>query len=402
MPRSTTRARARDGGAGSSRRARRLRAPPNDLTGEIMWLPSTGELSCLIKDIDEGCYDHPVLVISACPDVKKEVEVLIVTSFHSTSLFQKHRRNPALRKLYLPIHPAPTHPDIKGLLLHLEGNKEMARKSYVNVGQRWRVPFDVLKSYPRRRQAGKYRLTKDSLTIVIGMATESIVSDNGVLEGSSFVGEVGETTSQQSNHSLNVDVSISYQTSTGTPSVNTPAPVSTRLQPPPPRRSNRLSDRVITATSTLPWPRTSSSLASPHTPSLQSDQSFLPSSLHTRIPATYPVQTRPERTPRRPVNGYYYPSPSSPGSPHRGSTWSTFLLLGGCSLVCIGSLFLLFYATQFAWAYSREFIRHVVDFVVSGWVHVKEFLGQVKHNIVKLGIQAWKWFMGMIKSSDGL
>jgi len=93
MPNRTTRART----AGTTRRTRRRQVPAvntistarrnrkptqDDIAGQIMWLPSPAEVICDTPLVlDEGCFNHPVLILSSCPDKNKHVRILIVGFF---------------------------------------------------------------------------------------------------------------------------------------------------------------------------------------------------------------------------------------------------------------------------------------------------------------------------------
>ncbi|KAK3989049.1 hypothetical protein QBC44DRAFT_396965 [Cladorrhinum sp. PSN332] len=466
MPRAGNRARARAGGTGSSRQARRRQGPTRpaggsqeDLTGQIMWLPSPADmdLTCHATPLglDEGCYNHPVLVLSSCPS-KKEVEILIVTSFHSTSLSKKHRRNAALRKLYLPIHPAPTHPDLKGTLLHLEGNKELLRKSYVNLRKRWNVPLHVLKGYPHGCQVGRktYKLTKDSMTIISGFIAKSSAEDVGrdvkddedgedVVASSSCIGAVG-----RAQPSRNVESAMACRTPVWTTSAILPPPppphcggsltAHSHVKPPTPAHVPApVSASLFQETSSarpfiptaVPVSRTASSpypliaaankppewtstygSAAPHTPlgqqhSLQGPHRQFVQSL----PGAYPSGLPAPRT-RRQVNGYYYhPSPQSshattgsPEGPRRGSTLLDFLIFASLFVMFAGCLILLFYTVELAWTYLRGLISHVVHFVVSSWSHFGHLLARAKEKVVEFGLKVLEWFMHVGKGAGGL
>ncbi|KAH7118580.1 hypothetical protein B0J13DRAFT_532658 [Dactylonectria estremocensis] len=113
------------------------------LAGKVMWLPKRGELQCDLG-IEDGCYNHPVVVLSPFPESEKVV-VLLITSLNGRALKDCHWKQD-VRAAHLPVHPCDPHPD-SGKLLHLESNLELRKKSYVKTTRKIRVPLDCLQSY---------------------------------------------------------------------------------------------------------------------------------------------------------------------------------------------------------------------------------------------------------------
>lgn len=133
--------------------------------GSILWLPSRSDIateySSAIKDFDEGCFNHPVLVL-ATNSAKTEVVVLMVTSFAGTDLKDRHPTNLKTRALYIPIDPSNPHPD-NGSLLHLKGAARLRKKSYINIQPRGPFKAALLRSL----QQPPCMLKKDSLKALI-------------------------------------------------------------------------------------------------------------------------------------------------------------------------------------------------------------------------------------------
>ncbi|KAK8067286.1 hypothetical protein PG997_014033 [Apiospora hydei] len=80
------------------------------LPGLILWLPKQDPSQETIPGMDEGAYNHPVVVLSAFARDGKVI-MLPLTSFDETDLLERHRKSPHKRKSYLPIDPANAHPD---------------------------------------------------------------------------------------------------------------------------------------------------------------------------------------------------------------------------------------------------------------------------------------------------
>ncbi|KAI9767680.1 MAG: hypothetical protein M1840_005552 [Geoglossum simile] len=130
--------------------------------GRILWLmPKEGSGAAGVGD---GCYDHPVVVLWT-DELMKEAIVLIITSFDSHDLEDRHPTNPRVRALYLPIRPSPPHPDL-GHLLVLHGDKALSKKSYVGTDQQHRVRWGMLKPY-KKGDERDFKLSKKSLDVLM-------------------------------------------------------------------------------------------------------------------------------------------------------------------------------------------------------------------------------------------
>jgi hypothetical protein len=132
--------------------------------GAILRLPSKDQIPGDLQsrtEIDDGCFDHPALIIWIDQGSTKAA-ILIITSFKGRDLLEKHGNNKAARLDHLPIHPNNPHPD-NGELLYLEGNAALPKKSYVKTGKQHIVDLSVLQS----DRSIKGKLRKESLTILI-------------------------------------------------------------------------------------------------------------------------------------------------------------------------------------------------------------------------------------------
>ncbi|KAK8092761.1 hypothetical protein PG999_014348 [Apiospora kogelbergensis] len=118
------------------------------LPGLILWLPKKDPSHELIPGIDEGAYNHPVVVLSAFAQGGKVI-VLPLTSFNETDLLERYRESPRKRKSYLPIDPANAHPD-NGKLLRLKNPSLLLwKKSYINTKTKHMLSLEILRPYKR-------------------------------------------------------------------------------------------------------------------------------------------------------------------------------------------------------------------------------------------------------------
>ncbi|AEO63740.1 uncharacterized protein THITE_2126199 [Thermothielavioides terrestris NRRL 8126] len=129
-----------------------------------MWLPPRDGLETH-AELPEGCYDHPVVILSPQASPPDDyVVVLIVTSFDETDIRDRfpRDRDAALRRAYLPIHPA-SNPDVE-TVLHLADGAELSKKSYVNTRKKHTVPLRIIRPYVGHGPAAaeQYILTRES------------------------------------------------------------------------------------------------------------------------------------------------------------------------------------------------------------------------------------------------
>ncbi|KAI0854682.1 hypothetical protein F4860DRAFT_508042 [Xylaria cubensis] len=125
----------------------RTRTP---LAGCIKWLPPKDELAVSDTILDDGCYNHPVLLLTShLPNGK--ADVFIITSFGGVDLETRFPTQLEVRRHHLPIAPSPAHPD-NGILLVLRDKSYKLRKnSYVNTRDKRVVRVDLLRPYNRRQ-----------------------------------------------------------------------------------------------------------------------------------------------------------------------------------------------------------------------------------------------------------
>ncbi|KAI0814549.1 hypothetical protein GGR55DRAFT_632259 [Xylaria sp. FL0064] len=119
------------------------------LAGCIKWLPKKDQLVPNDLAIDEGCCQHPVVILSSRARDGR-VEILIITSFGGLDLETKFPTQLAARNDHLPIAPSKAHPD-NGILLVLEDRScELRKKSYVKTRDRHSILLASLKPYNRQ------------------------------------------------------------------------------------------------------------------------------------------------------------------------------------------------------------------------------------------------------------
>ncbi|KAI0428689.1 hypothetical protein F5Y09DRAFT_312293 [Xylaria sp. FL1042] len=119
------------------------------LAGCIKWLPKKDQLVPKDPAIDEGCCQHPVVILSSKVH-NGRVEILIVTSFGGLDLETKYPTQIAARHDHLPIAPSKSHPD-NGILLVLEdSSRELRKKSYVKTRDKHSILLASLKPYNRQ------------------------------------------------------------------------------------------------------------------------------------------------------------------------------------------------------------------------------------------------------------
>ncbi len=168
---------------------------PDTLAGLILSLPPRKGLPAHPK-LHEGCYEHPVVVLSQTASSRNDVVVLLVrhpipvlsqkrrrslsnwlanstvqvTSFNKTNIhdrFPGARGRDRRRRLgYLPIYPA-THPDTT-LQLRLDRCPPLRLKSYVNIRNKHTVPLTILRAY--NSSGIRFALASASYRELVGQA----------------------------------------------------------------------------------------------------------------------------------------------------------------------------------------------------------------------------------------
>ena len=173
----------------SRARRRDSAAPPNPTpapshyAGQIMWLPPREDITANVN-LDLGCYNHPVVILSPKP-VDQRIVILIVsrliqnrqtpahikqaTSFNDTDLSVRHPHNQEQRSWYLPIHPSKRHPDLN-VLLKLQGGLTLRKNSYICTRQQHTIPLAALRTYERERPNVRFVLKSGSYQTLIERA----------------------------------------------------------------------------------------------------------------------------------------------------------------------------------------------------------------------------------------
>ncbi|KAI0478121.1 hypothetical protein F4859DRAFT_478677 [Xylaria cf. heliscus] len=118
------------------------------LAGCIKWLPRKRDLIPDDPNIDEGCCNHPVVILSTRPR-NGRVQILIITSFGGDDLETKYPTQRLARLDHLPIAPSKVHPDNGVLLVLRDRSDEMRKKSYVKLRNRKDILLRSLEPYNR-------------------------------------------------------------------------------------------------------------------------------------------------------------------------------------------------------------------------------------------------------------
>ncbi|KAI0435714.1 hypothetical protein F4803DRAFT_544586 [Xylaria telfairii] len=134
------------------------------LAGCIKWLPDKKKLKSTESNIDEGCFNHPVVILSTRPQ-NGWVKVLIITSFGDRDLEIKFPTQRLARLDHLPIAPSKAHPDNGVLLVLRAPSDEMRKKSYVKTRDIHNVLLSSLEPY--NRGSPEIFLSKRSYQILV-------------------------------------------------------------------------------------------------------------------------------------------------------------------------------------------------------------------------------------------
>ncbi|EFQ35866.1 hypothetical protein CGRA01v4_13988 [Colletotrichum graminicola] len=119
----------------------------NSLSGKIMWLPSRNSIpSNLLEPVlENGAYNHPVVIMSNNPSPEGLVEVFLITSFGTRSIDEAFDHKWKHWLHYTPIEPA-VHPEVEPLRL-IEGSQRLEKQSYVNSRQAHMVQLAALRPH---------------------------------------------------------------------------------------------------------------------------------------------------------------------------------------------------------------------------------------------------------------
>ncbi|KAF2013869.1 hypothetical protein BU24DRAFT_494258 [Aaosphaeria arxii CBS 175.79] len=152
--------------------------------GRILWLPPQEQLfGKEVKrahgkgPIDEGIYNHPVVVVSRPKDQDHIVHFQIITSFQGKDLGQKYDKDTeyhlSRRSWYLPIYPSPDHPDIdskksrkKYPTLELAQGAVLRGNSYVKIRSIYKIDWRLLKPYDAASECN-YRFNRSTVTTLL-------------------------------------------------------------------------------------------------------------------------------------------------------------------------------------------------------------------------------------------
>ncbi|KAK2060010.1 hypothetical protein LY76DRAFT_510841 [Colletotrichum caudatum] len=123
------------------------RSNNSSLSGKLMWLPSRNSIPASLMEpvLDNGAYNHPVVIMSNNPSPEGLVEVFLITSFGTRSIDEAFDNKFKHWLDYTPIEPA-VHPDL-GQLRLLEGSRPLEKPSYVNTRQAHMVHLEVLRPH---------------------------------------------------------------------------------------------------------------------------------------------------------------------------------------------------------------------------------------------------------------
>ncbi|KAI1114018.1 hypothetical protein F5Y14DRAFT_451416 [Nemania sp. NC0429] len=157
------------------------------LAGLIQWLPRKGEFRETNSTIEDGSFDHPVVILSSKAR-NGMVEILILTSLKGVDFETKfpYPKAPA-RRHHLPIAPLPAHPDNRILLVLKDPTRELRKKSYVKTGTTHSVRLASLKPYSNTDP--KIYLSEHSYRTLVDYIHYSEPEDEGVLKELWAIGE---------------------------------------------------------------------------------------------------------------------------------------------------------------------------------------------------------------------
>ncbi|KAK7456702.1 hypothetical protein Landi51_01978 [Colletotrichum acutatum] len=113
-----------------------------------MWLPPKDHIPATIDpNLQDGAYNHPVVIMSRVPSLEGLVEIFMITSMGSRGIAQAHTPDWAHWLKYVPIKPA-SHPAMPDTQLCFPDNRlPLAKNSYVNIRQRHSVHLGALRPY---------------------------------------------------------------------------------------------------------------------------------------------------------------------------------------------------------------------------------------------------------------
>ncbi|KAH6639758.1 hypothetical protein C7974DRAFT_290424, partial [Boeremia exigua] len=155
--------------------------------GRIMWLPASDSLpNHAVKRahgkgaVEEGIYNHPVVIVSRPQDDKRSVHFHLITSLQGKKLDQLYPKSnefhTSRRSWYLPISPSPEHPDASSKkakkrfpTLVLADDAALRWDSYVNIRHVYKIDWTLLKPYSNLNtpKMSLFRLDRESTVRMI-------------------------------------------------------------------------------------------------------------------------------------------------------------------------------------------------------------------------------------------
>ncbi|KAF2441675.1 hypothetical protein P171DRAFT_488121 [Karstenula rhodostoma CBS 690.94] len=135
------------------------------VTGRVFWLPPQEDLPPRAVRrahgkgaVEEGIYNHPIVVVSRPAEEPQVVHFHIVTSFQGKRLHEIYSKNnefhASRRSWYLPISPSPPHPDASSKkmqkrfpTLELQHGASLRWDSYVNIRHVYKIDWTLLRPY---------------------------------------------------------------------------------------------------------------------------------------------------------------------------------------------------------------------------------------------------------------
>ncbi|KAJ4994238.1 hypothetical protein SVAN01_00067 [Stagonosporopsis vannaccii] len=155
--------------------------------GRIMWLPALESLpERAVRRahgkgaVEEGIYNHPVVVVSRPLDEERSVHFHLITSLQGKKLDQLYPKSnefhTSRRSWYLPISPSPDHPDANSKkakkrfpTLALADGATLRWDSYVNIRHVYKIDWALLKPYSNLNTPGiaLFRLDRESTVRMI-------------------------------------------------------------------------------------------------------------------------------------------------------------------------------------------------------------------------------------------
>ncbi|KAF2662247.1 hypothetical protein K491DRAFT_710191 [Lophiostoma macrostomum CBS 122681] len=151
--------------------------------GHILWLPPKKDLpERAVRRahgkgaVEEGIFNHPVVVISRPAEEENLVHFHLITSFQGKKLHEIYGKanefHASRRSWYLPISPTPDHPDAVSKkarkrfpTMQLRDDAALRWGSYVNIRHIYKVEWAHLRPYTNPDIPGDllYRFERDSM-----------------------------------------------------------------------------------------------------------------------------------------------------------------------------------------------------------------------------------------------